>query len=164
MTWSDLGSVSISASDLSVDLGPISLPAGHNRLYLRVTQLMPQENWRYSFGIASFVSTEGAELGAVKVYGNTDGQVFTLGEGRTPLVGDGVLRFRPRHYNLRWVALTESPNWDLAFEWDSEEFGSASAGAGGGAVSSSLGDLDNTRVSYAIGDDGLARIKLTEVS
>ena len=160
MTWSDLGSITITASDLHQDLGPISIGPDDDTLWLRVTQTSPTGNWRYSFGIVSFITSEGAELGSTKVYGNQLGEVFALSVRRPPLDGSGIVRFIPRHYNLQWVSAQGAPNWGLAFEWDSGQSGNGSPVFGTRATLGSLADIGDTGVSYAI-NNGFARIKLT---
>lgn len=160
MTWSELGSVSITASDLYVDLGPVVMGIDDDTIWLHVTQTSPTENWKYSFGIASFISSEGAELGSTKVYGNQLGEVYALGVRRPPLDRTGFIRFRPRHYNLQWVALDASPNWSLDFQWESGQSGSGVLSLGTRSTLGVLADPPNADLDYTFRDK-VARVRLT---
>lgn len=162
-SFSDLGSLTIGPSDIYKDLGPITLPEGHDTLWLDVTQLSPTENWQYSYGLVSFLTSEGAELGTSKVYGNQDGEKFTLGIGLPPLDRTGLVRFTPRHYNLKWVSTEGAPNWVLAFKWRSGVSCSGGGGFGSVATLGVFGNFADTRVSWAIEEPG-AKVRLEEES
>ncbi len=154
-----LGTVTVGPSDLYRDLGPISLGADDDTIWLQVKQIQPTENWKYSYGIVSFITTEGAELGTTKVYGNQLGEVFRLGVRRAPLVRSGIIRFKPRAYNLAWVSAKGAPEWILDVEWESGLSGSGSPVFGTRATLGVLSDLVNAGVTYAI-SGGFATIKL----
>ena len=133
-----LGSISMGPSDTSKDVGLITLPEGADTLWLRVVQLSPIENWKYSYGLCSFVTEAGAELGTQQIYGNQQGEIYRLGTGRVPQFRTGVLRFTCRAYNLRWLSAEGAPNWTLQFFW--EAGGSPSANTGDLAVISGVAD------------------------
>ena len=119
VTLEPLGSISVGPNDMEVFLGPIELAADADTLWLRVQQTSPAENWKYSYGLASFVSDDGATLGTTKIYGNLGGEIFALGVRRPPSIRTGRIRFVPRHYNLRWISTEGAPKWNLSFQYES---------------------------------------------
>lgn len=155
-----LGTITVGPSDLFKDLGPFSIGPDDDTIWLDITQLQPTENWRYSYGLVSFITAEGAELGTTKVYGNQLGEVYKLGVGRAPLDRSGIIRFRPRSYNLSWIDAEGAPQWELEFKWESGESGSGSPVFGTRATLGSLADLAAFGVTYAI-NSGIARVSLT---
>lgn len=113
-TWTDLGSHTFLPSDPEVTVGPVTLVPGADTLWIRVTQLSGETPWPWSYGIASFKSSEGRPLGSCKAFGHPDGEVVRLGVGLPPMVGDGVLVFQPRSFNLAWIK--HGHPWTLAFD------------------------------------------------
>ena len=61
--------------------------------------------WPWSYGLVTWITEEGRELGTVKVNGVCEGEVFRLGVGRAPSLRSGRLTFEPRSYNLKWIEL-----------------------------------------------------------
>lgn len=145
-----LGSISVGPSDLYKDLGPITLKEEDDTIWLDVTQTSPTEDWKYSYGIVSFVSTNGAELGSAKVYGNQNGEVFRLGVRRAPSVRTGVIRFRPRAWNLQWVSAKGAPRWELSFSYETGKTTFSSGDAVSSAVAGVLADIGDAGVRWVI--------------
>lgn len=155
-----LGDITVGPADLEKDLGPLSLGPDDDTIWLRVTQTSPIENWRYSYGLISFLTDDGAELGTVKIYGNLLGEIFPIGVRRPPSLRTGILRFRPRAYNLAWLDAKNAPNWSLSIEYETGTSGSGAPVFGTRATLGVLGDLVGAAVSYAITGNG-ALIRLT---
>lgn len=136
-TWTDLGTITFGPNDTEVNVGPVTLAAGDDTLWVRVTQMSGPTPWPWSYGIASFQSVEGRSLGSAKAFGHPSGEVVRLGVGLPPVVLDGSLRFEPRSFNLAWVR--NGNPWQLNFEVRSGV--TTGAGGGGAAVSYPFTDL-----------------------
>jgi hypothetical protein len=118
MAWQSLGPFTFTHSDVSTDLGTVVLPTGHDTIWVRMAQVSPQEPWEYSFGLLSWVTADGRDLGTAKAYPKRSGEVFRLGVGLSPVERTGVLNFETRLYNRRWLyAMSETLT--LSFEWES---------------------------------------------
>ena len=101
--------------------------------------------WPWSYGLVTWITEEGRELGTVKVNGVCEGEVFRLGVGRAPSLRTGRLTFEPRSYNLAWIKLGNP--WTLTFEWVSGQSGGGGGGTRAGAVINSFVDTANTGLS-----------------
>jgi len=129
-----------------VDIGEFVLGAQDDTIWIKVTSA-PQSDcpWPWSYGLLTWISDNGRELGTVKINGVCEGEVFRLGVGRTPSLRTGRLSFTPRSYNLAWVKLGHP--WTLQFEAVS---GATNSGGGGqtvGAVINSFVDTANNGLS-----------------
>ena len=120
MTWNFVGEHTFTPSSAEVNIGEFNLSEGQDTIWARVTQLNEPGDWPFSFGILSWRSSEGNELGSIKIFPTQFGEVFRLTCGRAPLVGAGSIWFEPRGYNLQWIKAGYP--WTLKFE--------ASAGRG----------------------------------
>ena len=101
--------------------------------------------WPWSYGLVTWITEEGRELGTVKVNGVCEGEVFRLGVGRAPSLRTGRLTFEPRSYNLAWIKLGNP--WTLTFEWVSGQSGGGGGGTRAGAVINSFVNTANTGLS-----------------
>ena len=110
-----IGSVSVSAGTHEVSVGAVTLGPGADTLWVKVTQQGGESPWPWGFGLVSFVTAQGRELGTAKIYGNTDGEVFRLGNGLPPVERSGMLVFRPRSFSLSWLRAGNA-TWNLSFE------------------------------------------------
>ena len=148
--WQSVGSITVGPNDLAVTVGAVTLAAGEDTLWIRAVQQGGQSPWPYGFGLLSWQTTEGRELGTAKVFGHIEGEVFRLGVGLSPVERGGVLVFEPRSYNLRWVNLGNP--WSLAFESQSGQGqapGTGGAGTFAGGFVSTLGaGLELARVVF----------------
>ena len=89
--------------------------------------------WPWSYGLFTWVTENGRELGTVKVNGVCEGEVFRLGVGLTPEFRTGRLGFTPRNYNLKWIELGNP--WKLTFSFKTgQEQGSGSELVGGSTL------------------------------
>ena len=133
-----------------VDIGEFVLGAEDDTIWVKVTSA-PQSGcpWPWSYGLLTWISDNGRELGTVKINGVCEGEVFRLGVGRTPSVRTGRLSFTPRSYNLAWVKLGHP--WTLTFE----AVGGVTNGGGG---SQSVGAVVNSFVDIA--DNGLSLVRV----
>jgi hypothetical protein len=127
MAWQSLGSITVGPNDLAVQIGTVDLAAGADTLWVRATQQGGQSPWPYGFGLLSWRTTEGRELGTAKVFGHLEGETYRLGAGLPPVERRGVLWFEPRSYNLQWLKVS-GQQWTLGFE---QQSGTTAGGAGG---------------------------------
>lgn len=148
--WSPVAEVSFGPDDRVVTVGPVTLAADADTLWVRVTQLSGPSPWPYSYGLVSWISSGGRELGTAKAYGHLEGETFRLGSGLSPVDRDGLLVFEPRNYNLGWLRAS-GERWYLRFE----QYSARSGGTGGpinaiaGAFVTSVGQgLELARVVF----------------
>ncbi len=138
MAWQSVGSISVGPTDRLVPVGAFNLGAGDDTLWVKITQTSGESPWPYGFGLLTWRSLEGRELGTIKVYGHNDGETYRLGVGLSPVERAGGLYFEARSYNLRWLRAA-GINWDLAFEAQS---GVAVPATGGGRTTVSFPATD----------------------
>ena len=152
--WSFIAEKTFTPDDLTEVIGSFSLEEGDDTLWVRLTQLETRTS-PWSYGILSWRSPEGHELGSVKAYGNLEGEVYRLGVGRTPSVRDGVITFTPRGFNLAWIR--EGFPWPLKFEAASGGFAlpTPEPSLGGGTLMVPAVPEGNAQPSYEL-LDGLA--------
>ena len=112
--WTTVGEKTFTPDDLETVIGPFVMGQDDDTLWVRITQLNGQVNSPWSYGILSWRSSNGFELGSVKAYGETESEVFRLGVGRPPYERSGLLTFEPRSFNLGWVK--NGYPWQLRFE------------------------------------------------
>ena len=157
--YSEIGELNMTPDDTDRVVGDFSIAEGDDTIWVRITQLNDDGPWPFSYGILSWKTAQGYELGSVKAYGDTDAEVFRLGVGRPPLLRTGVLTFEPRSFNLAWVK--KGYNWRLKFEAASGQSGAGQSPSdpvpGNGATLGSFADLADSRVSFAF-------IKLDQIS
>ena len=138
-----------------VDIGEFILGAEDDTIWIKVTST-PDGGcpWPWSYGLITWITDEGRELGTVKVNGVCEGEVFRFGVGRPPLLRTGRFSFTPRSYNLAWVKLGHP--WTLKFEASS---GVTSSGGGGGSTpvagsaSNSVVNTSGLGVPYVVTGD-----------
>jgi len=144
-----------------VEVGFFLLEEGEDTIWIKLTHIPDDDKcqWPWSFGLITWVSAEGRELGTVKVFGDCEGEVFRLGVGRTPVERSGVIYFYPRNYNLSWIR--RGNPWTLDVQASAGKSGTTPdlPALGTRATLGVLADLIDARVSYAI-SDGLATIRL----
>ena len=143
--WTTVGQRTFTPNDFRAVIGSFSMGADHDTLWVRITQLSDQPNNPWSYGILSWKTSNGYEIGSEKVYGQTASEVFRLGIGRPPYERNGSITFDPRGFNLGW--LRSGYPWALRFQAAS---GTTSGGGGGqraGAVINSFVDTSNSGLS-----------------
>ena len=148
MSWTSVGSVNVGPQDREVLVGSFTMQPDDDTIWFRVTQLSPDQRWNYSYGLITWKTSFGQELGTQKVYGDRDSEVYTLGVGLAPLERTGSVLFTPRAYNRAWINSAEPPIWSLTFEAQS---GKTGVGDGvfksPGAVVNSFVDTSNNGLS-----------------
>ena len=151
MSWKTVGTVSVGPSDREVLVGSFSMAEeDDDTIFLRVTQTSPTTPWNYSFGLVTFRTSVGQELGTAKVFGSIYGESYRLGIGLPPLVGTGNIYFTPRAYNRGWISIAEPPKWNLELEAQSgRTAGGGGSGSVGGAIGGVLSDTAGAVLSYA---------------
>lgn len=147
--WSLIAEKTFKPDDLTEVVGSFSMQEGDDTLWIRVTQLTSNQTTPWSYGILSWRSSEGRELGSVKAYGNEASEVFTLGNGRPPMVRNGVITFTPRAFNLGWIR--NGFDWPLRFE-------AASGTTAGGGGAQTVGAVINSFVDST--DNGLSLVRV----
>ena len=132
-----------------IEVGTAFLAEQDDTIWFRVTS-SPSGGcpWPWSYGLLTWITEEGRELGTVKVNGVCEGEVFRLGVGRAPSLRSGRISFTPRSYNLAWIELGNP--WTITFEWVSGQ----SSGGGGQTV----GAVVNSFVDTA--DNGLSLVRV----
>jgi hypothetical protein len=116
--WARVGQVSIGPTSGPTVIGDLTLPAGADTIWVRAQQLGGDSPWPYGYGLLTWKTAAGRELGTVKCWGHTEGEVLRLGVGLEPGEHAGQLVFEPRAWNLAWVK-AGAPNWQLAFDQQS---------------------------------------------
>lgn len=115
--WTTVGTKTFTPDDLETVIGPFVMDQDADTLWVRITQLNGLTNSPWSYGILSWKTPSGFELGSVKAYGQTESEVFRLGIGRPPSERSGLLTFEPRGFNLGWIK--NGYPWQLKFECSS---------------------------------------------
>ena len=101
--WTQLGEVSVTGADTRVVIGPFSIKEGDDTIWVQTEQTSPVGPWPWSYGILSWETDFGRELGSAKAYTESVGEVVRLGVGRAPRERGGILVYEPRSYNLGWI-------------------------------------------------------------
>ena len=127
--WTTVGTKTFTPDDLETVIGPFVMDQDADTLWVRITQLNGLTNSPWSYGILSWKTPNGFELGSVKAYGETESEVFRLGIGRPPSERSGQLTFEPRGFNLGWIK--NGYPWQLKFECSS---GITGGGGGGSSI------------------------------
>ena len=153
MSWTDLGTLSVTPSSCAVEVGAFSLAEGDDTLWVNIRKIGEDKcPWPWSYGILSWRTANGNELGSCKAYTEDNGEVFRLGVGLSPLQRTGTVIYEPRSFNLSWVK-TGHP-LTLNFQAQSgNTSGGGSGGERGGAVTGVLADTADSFLSYSIRED-----------
>ena len=115
MAWTQVGSVTVGPTSQEIRFGQIEVPPqGGIEMMCRSTSA--DKGFKFAYGLLSFESALGRELGTVKVWPAREWTAFKLGEGLSSLSRAGSLVFEPRSYNLRWIKAGFS--WSIAFMAD----------------------------------------------
>ena len=139
--WETVGTHTFEPNDSLVVVGSFSMQQGDDTIWVRMTQTNGQTNSPWSYGILSWRTSAGYELGSVKAYGETQSEVFRLGVGRSPSLLDGSITFEPRGFNLGWIK--NGYPWTLQFEASSGVTNGSGGGSDIGAVVNSFVNTSN---------------------
>lgn len=130
--WQSLGSITVTASDLSVVVGSFSIAEGDDTIWVDVQSESPETPWPWSYGIISWQTSFGREFGSAKAYTERVGEVVPIGVGRQPRSRTGSIIYEPRSFNLAWVK--KGNPLSLSFSVASGVRSVASSGGTGGGV------------------------------
>lgn len=83
-------------------VGPVRAPA-FGGLEVRVRAESPSPGFKFAYGLLSFMSPLGRELGTIRVWPDQVATDYRLGSGLSCFEGSGNLVFDARAFNLRWV-------------------------------------------------------------
>lgn len=75
----------------------------HDTIWIDVQSNSPESPWPWSYGIVSFETSFGRELGSTKAYTERVGEVLRLSVGRAPRSRTGSITYEPRSFNLAWI-------------------------------------------------------------
>ena len=158
-SWILVGERTFTPDDVNGVIGGISLSDEDDTIWVRITNLNAPGPWPWSYGILGWQSSQGYELGSIKCFSDSAGEVTKLGVGLRPVDRSGQLVFRPRSYNLAWIK--NGNPWTLRFE---AKVGSSSSGGdvpsfGTRATLGVLTDVAGSVIDYAI-TEGVARVLL----
>jgi hypothetical protein len=135
MAWQLVGTVTVTPTTTEAVVGPIEVPTyGGIELKLRQTAPTP---FRWGYGLLSYRSQNGLELGTIRVWPRLEFSNYLLGAGLKVDDNIGQLIFEPRSWNLRWVlagfALTVEVLADLASNLPSDRYQADGFAVAGGA-------------------------------
>jgi hypothetical protein len=151
MSFALVGTYTFTPDDTQVIIGGVSLDAGDDTIWVRITQDQPTGPWPWSYGILGWKTSFGYELGTTKAFAKPDGAVQRLGLGLSPVERSGVLTFEPRSFNLAWIK--QGNPWTLTFEAKT----GVQVEAGGGSVT--FGVTDGTiGIPWTLNSIGLANL------
>lgn len=159
MTWASVGQISVGPQDRQVQVGSFSMEPDDDTIWVRITQTSPNDVWTYAYGLLTWRTSFGQELGTIKCFGDTNSEVFRLGVGLPPLERDGVFEFTPRLYNRRWIAIDNPPQWDLTFEAQAGKAADGPPAFGVRSTLATLADALGVTVDYLI-ESGAASLIL----
>lgn len=157
MSFTQVGTVEVGPSDREVLVGSFSMSGDHDSIWFRVQQSAPTDYFKYAYGLLTWRTSFGKELGTIKVYGDPASEVYRLSNGLKPLDSSGQVYFTPRAYNRRWVSIEDPPLWTLNFEAQSGVSTSVPIDDVVRPITGVLSDTDRLGISWAI-RDGYARI------
>ena len=155
MAWQSVGTHTFLPTDRAVQVGEFDLAPGQDTIWVRITQINQPAEWPWSYGILSWRSAFGLELGSTKAYSTQLGEVFRLGVGLPPSDGTGSIWFEPRGFNLGW--LKAGFPWTLSFE---AQAGTLAVIAGGGEVTFGVAIGTDSRPWLFNQLNGLANLSL----
>lgn len=148
--WQSLGVKTVGPDNLQVVVGSFSLQEGDDTLWVEVQRTNPDGPWPWSYGVLTWESSFGRELGSVKAYTAKAGEVFRLGVGKAPRATAGTIYYEPRSFNLAWV----KNGYPLSLAFSAASGVSALTPAGGVAF-----PVDSGRWLYQK-ETGLVRLQL----
>lgn len=102
MAWQRIGIVTISPTTDEAVVGPIEVPY-FDGIEVRVKLLSGPYPFQFGYGLLSYRSSNGKELGTIRVWPRNEASDYLLGKGMTCQDTTGSLVFEPRTWSLRWV-------------------------------------------------------------
>ena len=114
-SWVSVGSINVGPTSGLVTVGTLTIGNSDTSIYVRVVQTGGESPWPYGYGLCSWITAAGREMGTVKVWGHTEGEVYKLPCSLKPEYQSGSLVFEPRSLNLRWIQASGNI-WHLTFQ------------------------------------------------
>lgn len=102
MTWRAVGSITVGPAAGAQVVGLVTVPP-MGGVEVRVKQTTPSPGFRFAYGLLSFQSVFGRELGTIKVWPDPVATDYRLGAGMSAAARTGTLVFDARSFNLKWV-------------------------------------------------------------
>ena len=161
LEWNQINAVTFSPTDDLVVVGAFNLAEQADTLWIRITQISPDSQNNFAYGIVSWQSDNGRELGSTKAYGTTVGEVYQLPVTKAPGSRQGSIVFMPRLYNLKWIR-DNNVSWRLSFEAASGRLNSAAANDGANAVAGVASDSNGNLAQFRLSANGLAILTSTD--
>ena len=103
MSFTTVGEFSVDPTDSLVEVGSFDLEEGDDTIWFEVQRTSPDQGWPWSYGLLSWRSSFGLELGTCKAYCSKEGEIYKLSVGKTPRSLKGTVYYEPRSYNLAWI-------------------------------------------------------------
>ena len=148
-----VGTITVGPNSGEIAVGSFSLKEGDDTLWVEVQRTSPDQGWPWSYGILSWRTAFGNELGSVKAYAAKAGEIYRLSVSRAPRSTTGTIYYEPRSFNLAWVK--KGYSLTLAFSATSGVATAVPAGAGGSVAF----PVDGGTWRYAA-DSGLLQLQL----
>lgn len=101
MAWQRIGVVTITPTTAEAVVGPIELPT-YGGVEVKLRQVAPTP-FRWGYALLSYRSSNGLELGSIKVWPRLEFSNYLLGAGLSVDDNFGALVIEPRSWNLRWI-------------------------------------------------------------
>ena len=98
-----LGEITVGPNSGEIAVGSFSLESGHDTIWVEVQRTSPDQGWPWSYGILSWRTSFGNELGSIKAYTSKDGEIYRLGVSKAPRATEGTIYYEPRSFNLAWI-------------------------------------------------------------
>lgn len=98
-----LGDITVGPNSGEVAVGSFSLAEGDDTIWFEVQRTSPDQGWPWSYGILSWRTAFGAELGSIKAYAAKAGERYRLSVGLPPRALTGTVYYEPRGFNLAWI-------------------------------------------------------------
>ena len=161
MTFNQVGTVEVGPQDREVLVGSFSLGADDDCIWFRIQQINPPEYFKFAYGLLTWRTEFGKELGTIKVYGDPASEVYRLSNGNDPISRTGSVLFTPRAFNRGWISVENPPTWTLNFEAKSGVLNPDNSPPVFGTRASLgvLADLGYVGITYTIGENGFASVK-----
>jgi len=153
MSFTEVGAFTVGPTDSLVEVGSFDLEEGDDTIWFEVQRTSPDQGWPWSYGLLSWRSSFGLELGTCKAYCTKEGEIYKLTVGKEPRSREGTVYYEPRSYNLAWI----KKDYDLTLSI------SAESGVTAGATSPFGGNVAYPVVGGTWGyaaESGLLRLKL----
>ena len=98
-----VGTITVGPNSGEIAVGSFSMNEGDDTLWVEVQRTSPDQGWPWSYGILSWRSAFGNELGSCKAYAVKYGEIYKLSVSKAPRSTTGTIYYEPRSFNLSWI-------------------------------------------------------------